>query len=137
MIALLTGQIVSKSPNEVIIDVGGVGYHVHTTLNAFDKLPEAGQPVTFQIFTHVREDTLALYGFLSLEEKALFTKLLKVSGVGPKLADLLIKSGWNDLNKIASAKTDNLTTVHSVGEKKAQKIISAAKKFLEEQEQKK
>lgn len=125
MIALLTGKIVSKSPSEVILDVSGVGYHVHTTLNTFDQLPETNNSVTLHIYTHVREDTLSLFGFLSREEKDIFTKLLKINGIGPKLS-LAILSGvppHEFVNAVCEEDLARLNAIPGVGRKTAERII--------------
>lgn len=125
MIALLTGQIVSKAPDELIIDVSGVGYHVSTTLSTYETLPETGSTITLHIFTYVREDHLSLYGFLSRDEKVLFTKLLKVSGIGPKLA-MAILSGvppHDFVEAVRGADLARLNAIPGVGRKTAERII--------------
>lgn len=125
MIALLTGKVVSKAPGELVLDVSGVGYHVGITLTTFERLPEAGETITMHIFTYVREDTLALYGFMTPDEKLLFTKLLKVSGIGPKLA-VAILSGVppRDLvDAIMSEDLARLNAIPGVGRKTAERII--------------
>ena len=86
MIALLRGTLVEKHPNQVILDVGGVGYDVTVPISTFSKLPGAGSETRLRIHTHVREDALALYGFLTADEKNLFEKLIGVSNIGPGLA---------------------------------------------------
>src|SRR5580693_1790751 len=86
MIALLRGTLVDKTPNQVILDVGGVGYDVTIPVSTFSNLPGQGGETLLRIYTHVREDTLALYGFLTKDEKNLFEKLIGVSGIGPSLA---------------------------------------------------
>jgi Holliday junction DNA helicase RuvA len=80
MIALLRGVLLEKHPNQAIVDVGGVGYDVTIPVSTYTHLPEAGAEVRLRIHTHVREDALALYGFLTQDEKALFEKLISVSG---------------------------------------------------------
>src|SRR5260370_36359666 len=85
MIARLSGTLVEKHPNQIIVDVGGVGYDVTIPISTYSRLPEAGATVRLRIHTHVREDALSLYGFLTEEEKALFEKLISVSGIGPTL----------------------------------------------------
>ena len=92
MIAHLRGRLLSKHPNQAIVDVGGVGYDVTISVPTFSDLPSLGTEVSLHIHTHVREDALALYGFLRVPEKQLFEKLLTVSGIGPKLA-ITILSG--------------------------------------------
>src|SRR5437763_15909532 len=86
MIAHLRGKLLAKHPNQVIVETGGVGYYVTISVPTFSDLPAIGDEVTLHIHTHVREDLIALYGFLRLTEKRLFEKRITVSGVGPKLA---------------------------------------------------
>ncbi len=86
MIAHLRGTLLEKHPNQVIVDVQGVGYDVVIPVSTFSALPDAGAAVQLRIHTHVREDALLLFGFHSAEEKALFEKLISVSGIGPSAA---------------------------------------------------
>ena len=86
MISHLRGTLLEKHPNQVIVDVHGVGYEVTIPVSAYSSLPEKGLEVRLHIHTHVREDTLALFGFLTAGDKALFEKLIAVSGIGPRLA---------------------------------------------------
>src|SRR5215468_8738433 len=86
MIAHLRGTVLEKHPNQVIVDVNGVGYDVIIPVSAYSSLPDKGQQVHLHIHTHVREDALALFGFVAAQDKALFEKLITVSGIGPKLA---------------------------------------------------
>src|SRR5690348_12628459 len=86
MIALLRGTLVEKNPNQAILEVGGVGYDVTIPISTFSGLPDVGTEIRLRIHTHVREDALALYGFLTADEKNLFEKLIAVSGIGPGLA---------------------------------------------------
>src|ERR1017187_501070 len=92
MIAHLRGRLIAKHPNQAIVEAAGVGYDVTITVPTFSDLPAAGSEVALHIHTHVREDALALYGFLRAEEKQLFERLITVSGIGPKLA-ITILSG--------------------------------------------
>src|SRR5690349_21627905 len=85
MIAMLRGQLIEKHPNQAIVETGGVGYDVVIPVSTYTKLPDAGAEVRLKIYTHVREDVIALYGFLTQDEKALFEKLISVSGIGPTL----------------------------------------------------
>ena len=124
MIASIAGVLVSKSPNVVIVDVQGVGYQVFIPLSTFYQLPELSQPVALHIYTHVREDALQLYGFLKPEEKTVFLLLLRISGVGPKLA-LNILSGlpFEELVKaIRTADVARLTSIPGVGKKTAERL---------------
>ena len=86
MIALLRGILIEKHPNQAIVEAGGVGYDVIIPVSTFTHLPGTGAEVRLRIHTHVREDALSLYGFLTGEEKVLFEKLISVSGIGPTLA---------------------------------------------------
>lgn len=125
MIAYLRGTIVSKLPNLTILETGGVGYEVHTPISAFTGLGRAGDPAVLHIYTHVREDTLALFGFRERSEKALFQKLLSVSGIGPKLA-ITILSGLpvSDLTAVIRAgDVKRLTKIPGVGKKTAERLV--------------
>src|ERR1700758_3501384 len=92
MIAHLRGKLLAKHPNQAIVETGGVGYDVSISIPTFSDLPAVGSDVALHIHTHVREDQIALYGFLRAAEKQLFEKLILVSGIGPKLA-ITILSG--------------------------------------------
>src|SRR5687768_5436237 len=85
MIASLRGVLLEKRPNQIVVDVHGVGYDVTIPISTYSALPDAGAEVKVVIHTHVREDALALFGFLTSDEKLLFEKLISVSGIGPKL----------------------------------------------------
>ena len=125
MIARLTGLLAAKSPGNVIIDVGGVGYHAHIPLSSFYDLPVEGSPVTLHIHTHVREDAILLFGFLSEVEKGLFLALMGVSGVGPKLA-LNIISGLPAealLDAITRGDEAKVATIPGVGKKTAARLV--------------
>src|SRR5215469_15404874 len=86
MIAYLRGLLLEKHPNVVIVEVHGVGYEVTIPVSAYSSLPEKGTEVRLHIHTHVREDALSLFGFIAAADKALFEKLITVSGIGPKVA---------------------------------------------------
>jgi Holliday junction DNA helicase RuvA len=125
MIALLRGTLVEKHPNQVILDVGGVGYDVIVPISTFSKLPEAGAEARLRIHTHVREDMLALYGFLSQDEKNLFEKLIGVSNIGPGLA-IKVLSGMDAadlLTAIRRGEIERLVRIPGVGKKTAERII--------------
>jgi holliday junction DNA helicase RuvA len=125
MIAHLKGALLSKRPNQAIVDVAGVGYDVTISVPAFAELPVVGSEVALHIHTHVREDMIALYGFLRLAEKHLFEKLITVSGIGPKLA-VTILSGM-DAGDLASVIRGNdvgrLTRIPGVGKKTAERMV--------------
>lgn len=125
MIAQLTGTLTYKSPHMLIVDVKGVGYAVSVSLTTFSALPEEGNEVALMIHTHVREDQLVLYGFITPDEKCLFAHLLSVSGVGPKVA-LGILSGIPPeqlAGAITSGDTARLNSIPGVGRKTAERII--------------
>jgi Holliday junction DNA helicase RuvA len=125
MIAHLSGNLLSKHTNTVILEVGGVGYEVTIPLSTFYDLEDAGASVKLHIYTHVREDTLQLFGFNTLRERELFLRLLSVSGVGPRLAITMI--GIMSANEIiASIRTNNLarlTSIPGVGKKTAERLV--------------
>jgi len=125
MIARLRGRILEKSPNQVIVDVQGVGYEVTIPVSAFSSLPEKGQPVQLHIHTHVREDALSLYGFLRLAEKQLFEKLLTVSGIGPKLAITILSGMPADemVGAIRGGDLARLTRIPGIGKKTAERMV--------------
>ena len=136
MIAQLSGTLLQKSPQQVVIDVGGVGYHVMLSLTSFSQLPDIGAPVTIYTHTHLREDQLALFGFTTLEEKAVFQKLIAISGVGPKSA-LTILSGIPAMELVAAIGREDvlrLQSVPGIGKKTAERIIIELKDKLAKDE---
>ena len=125
MIAQLRGQILRKGPQEVVVDVAGVGYRVAIPVSTFYRLGEPGSDVELRTYTHVREDTLALYGFLTGAEQDLFERLISVGGVGPRLA-VNILSGIEVPDLVAALRTSDvsrLTRVPGVGKKTAERLI--------------
>jgi len=125
VIGQLRGQILRKSPQEVVLDVAGVGYRVLIPVSTFYRLGEAGANVDLRVHTHVREDALSLYGFLSESEQALFERLIDVAGVGPKLA-LNILSGIEAPELVAAlreADVVRLTRIPGVGKKTAERLV--------------
>lgn len=125
MIALLRGALIEKHPNQAIVETGGVGYDVTIPVSTFTHLPALGAEVRLRIHTHVREDALALYGFLTQDEKALFEKLISVSGIGPTLA-VKILSGLaaGDLTlAIRRGEVAKLVKVPGVGKKTAERMV--------------
>jgi holliday junction DNA helicase RuvA len=125
MIAHLRGTLLEKHPNAVIVDVQGVGYEITIPVSAFSSLPEKGQPVQLHIHTHVREDTLALFGFVSAADKALFEKLITVSGIGPKLAVTTLSglTAADLVNAIRSGAIEQLVRIPGVGKKTAERMV--------------
>jgi Holliday junction DNA helicase RuvA len=133
MIGLLRGRLLEKRPNQVILDVGGVGYLVAVPLSTFAALGDLHAEVTLLIHTHVREDALALYGFLSAREKHFFELLLGASGVGPSLA-LKILSGMNVEELVPAIRMGDLarlTKIPGVGRKTAERMVVELKDKLE------
>src|ERR1700720_1419444 len=125
MIGYLRGQLVDKRPNQVLIDVNGVGYVVSIPLSTFYSLGELHDDVTLLVHTHLREDSIALYGFLSAREKQFFELLISASGVGPSLA-LKILSGMNVdelLPAIRAGDLVRLVKIPGVGRKTAERIV--------------
>lgn len=125
MIAYLRGILLEKHPNQVIIDVGGVGYDVTAPVSTFTAMPDVGAEVGLHIHTHVREDALALYGFLSANEKTLFEKLITVSGIGPRLA-IVALSGLPAPDLVAAIRSGSiefLVRIPGVGKKTAERMV--------------
>lgn len=124
MIAVLRGSISEKTPSRVIVDVAGVGYDVLVPLSTFYVLGEPGAAVTLRIHTHVREDVIALYGFITRLEQELFERLISISGVGPKLA-LAVLSGIEPAELIRAIRAQDvarLTRIPGIGKKTAERI---------------
>ena len=125
MIAHLRGTLIEKHPNLVIVDTGGVGYEVTIPVSAYSSLPETGSEVQLYIHTHVREDALSLFGFVSAADKALFEKLITVSGIGPKLAVTTL--GGLTAPDLAAAiregSIEQLVRIPGVGKKTAERMI--------------
>ena len=124
MIAHLNGKLLSKSPQSVVVDTAGVGYHIHVPLSTFYQLPDEMETVSLHVYTHVREDMLQLFGFQTETEKEIFLLLISVSGIGPKLA-LNILSGIEIaelLSAIVSADSERISAIPGVGKKTSQRI---------------
>lgn len=125
MIAHLRGRLIAKHPNQAIVEAGGVGYDVTISVPTFSDLPAVGAEVALHIHTHVREDALALFGFLRAEEKQLFEKLIAVSGIGPKLA-ITILSGMEASAMVGAIRGNDiarLTRIPGVGKKTAERMV--------------
>src|SRR5271154_988283 len=133
MIAFLRGTLLEKHPNQAIVDTGGVGYDVLIPVSTFSALPEAGSEVRLRIHTHVREDTLALFGFFTAEEKTIFERLISVSGIGPSLAvKVLSGMGTSDLiPAIRNGSVELLVRIPGVGRKTAERMVLELKDKLE------
>jgi Holliday junction DNA helicase RuvA len=133
MIALLRGTLLEKHPNQVIVEASGVGYDVLIPISTYSALPEAGSEVRLRIYTHVREDALALFGFLTSEEKTIFEKLISVSGIGPSLA-VKVLSGMSTADLIPAIRNgsvEHLVRIPGVGRKTAERMVLELKDKLE------
>lgn len=125
MIARLSGTLVEKSVQRIVIDVGGVGYDVLVPLSTFYAVGDAGSSIVLRIHTHVREDALLLYGFMTPLEQTLFERLITVSSIGPKLA-LAVLSGIESgelVKAIRQADIVRLTRIPGIGRKTAERIV--------------
>ena len=125
MIGRLVGRLASKATDHVIVDVGGVGYFVQIPLSTFYELPEAESPASLWIHTYVREDALALYGFLTERERSLFLMLIGVAGIGPRVA-LTVLSGMPPgelIEALRGADVKRLMAVPGVGKKTAERMV--------------
>ena len=125
MIAHLRGTLIEKHPNQAVVEAGGVGYDVVIPVSTFSSLPERGAEVRLHVYTHVREDALLLFGFLTRDEKSLFEKLISVSGIWPKLA-VTVLSGLPAAEVAAAVRagqTDRLVRIPGVGKKTAERIV--------------
>jgi holliday junction DNA helicase RuvA len=125
MIAHLRGKLLAKHPNQAIVETGGVGYDVTISVPTFSELPGTGGEVALHVHTHVREDIIALYGFLRPTEKGLFEKLITVSGIGPKLAITILSGMAADemVNAIRSNDIARLTRIPGIGKKTAERMV--------------
>ena len=131
MIARLTGQLIFKSPDHLIVDVGGIGYRVLIPLSTFYPLPDSG-PVSLFIHTHVREDAIHLYGFLDSFEKELFGLLISVAGVGPRLAVNILSNipAREFCQGIDREDLKRLSAIPGIGKKTAERLILELKEKI-------
>jgi len=132
MFAHLRGVLLEKHPNQAIVEAGGVGYDVIIAVPTFTKLPDVGAEVRLRIHTHVREDALSLYGFLSQDEKTLFEKLISVSGIGPTLAVKILSglAAVDLIEHIRRSEVDKLVRIPGVGKKTAERMVLELKDKL-------
>ena len=133
MIAHLRGRLISKHPNQAVVEAAGVGYDVTISVPTFSELPNEGADVALHIHTHVREDAIALFGFLRPDEKRLFEKLIQVSGIGPKLA-VTILSGMSAADMVSAIKGNDvgrLTRIPGIGKKTAERMVLELRDKLE------
>jgi holliday junction DNA helicase RuvA len=132
VIAFLRGRVITKQPNRVVVDVGGVGYELHVPLSTFYEIGDDGAEVSLRVYTHVREDTLQLYGFLTDLERQVFERLIAISGIGPKLA-IAVLSGMDSREVIVAvqrADVARLTGIPGIGKKTAERIVLELKDRL-------
>jgi Holliday junction DNA helicase RuvA len=134
MIAHLRGRLLSKTPNQAIVECAGVGYDVTISVATFSALPAEGAEAALYIHTHVREDQLALFGFAETQEKRLFEKLLTISGIGPKLA-ITVLSGIDSSRLVTAIRAGDhatLTRIPGIGKKTAERVVLELKDKLDE-----
>jgi holliday junction DNA helicase RuvA len=134
MIAHLRGRVLTKSPNRVVVDCGGVGYEVSISVTTFTELPGEGGEVALHVYTNVREDQIALFGFSEPQEKRLFERLIGVSGIGPKLA-ITVLSGISAERLVGAIRGNDLamlTRVPGIGKKTAERIVLELKDKLDD-----
>lgn len=134
MIGHLRGKLLSKYPQQAMIEAAGVGYDVVISVPTYSALPGEGSEVALYIHTHIREDTLALYGFLNREEKRVFERLITVSGVGPKLA-VTIQSGLSTERLVAAIRGHDhatLSQIPGIGKRLAERLVVDLKDKLED-----
>jgi Holliday junction DNA helicase RuvA len=125
MISFLRGRVLEKHPNRLTVDVQGVGYDVHVPLSTYYRVAEPPGEVSLRVYTHVREDVLQLFGFLTDLEKQLFERLIGVSGIGPKMGVALL-SGMEARDLVASVQRGDvarLTGIPGIGKKTAERIV--------------
>jgi holliday junction DNA helicase RuvA len=132
MIGQLRGQLLSKKPNVLLLDVHGVGYEIFIPLTSFYELPGEGNEVTLKIYTHVREDAFTLFGFRSQREKDFFLKLISISGVGPKLAIAILSGAQVEelAQAIAENNLERLTSIPGIGRKTAERLVLELKSHI-------
>jgi len=125
MIAHLRGRLLTKDPNRAVVEAAGVGYELAISVPTYSEMPNAGAEVSLHVHTHVREDAIALFGFIRSDEKRLFERLIAVSGIGPKLA-ITILSGMSAEFLVAAIRGNDLaalTKVPGIGKKTAERMV--------------
>jgi len=134
VIAHLHGKILTKTPNSVVVECGGVGYELAISVATYSEIGGEGKEVRLHVHTHVREDALALYGFAEVQEKRLFEKLLTISGIGPKLA-ITVLSGINAERLVGAIRAGDhatLTRIPGIGKKTAERVVLELKDKLDD-----
>lgn len=134
MIAHLRGRLLSKSPNQAVVECGGVGYDVTISVATFTELPAEGAEASVHVHTHVREDAIALFGFSDVQEKKLFERLIGVSGIGPKLAITVLSgiAASRLVTAIRSSDHASLTRIPGIGKKTAERVVLELKDKLDD-----
>jgi len=134
VIAHLRGQILTKTPNSVVVECGGVGYELAISVATYSELGGEGAEAKLHVHTHVREDALLLYGFAELQEKRLFEKLLTISGIGPKLAITVLSgiSAERLVGAIRGGDHATLTRIPGIGKKTAERVVLELKDKLDD-----
>lgn len=125
MISYLKGILAKKSPTEIIVDVGGMGYSVNISLSTYEQLPEVNSSVHILTHHHVREDAQLLYGFFTQDEREIFRLLISVSGIGPKMAQTILSGIQPEelIRTISQGSIGSLTAIPGVGKKTAERMI--------------
>ena len=125
MIGRLSGKIVASRPDEVVVDVGGVGYRVHIPLSTFYKIVNAPGIVSLHVHTHVREEAIHLFGFWTDEERVAFQRLISVSGIGPKIALAVLSGiGVDDMERaVREGDRGVLERIPGIGRKTAERVL--------------
>jgi Holliday junction DNA helicase RuvA len=134
MIAHLRGRVLASAPGQVIVECGGVGYDVAISIATYAALPEVGREAALHIYTNVREDQIALFGFMQLTEKRIFERLIAVSGIGPKLG-LTVLSGLSADRLVQAIRTgdqDMLVKIPGIGKKTAERVVLELKDKLDD-----
>lgn len=132
MIAFIRGRVLEKQPNRIVVDVQGVGYELHVPLSTYYDIGEEGSEVSLRVYTHVREDALQLYGFLTALEQQVFERLITISGIGPRLAVATL-SGIETRELVSAVQRGDvarLTNVPGIGRKTAERIVLELKDKL-------
>ncbi len=134
LIAYLEGKLVEKTPTELVLDVGGIGYHLQIPLSTYERLGKNGSRIKILTYQYVREDAFKLFGFVTLEEKNLFELLLSVSGIGPKIAlGILSCISVDDFNRFITLEDlDSLTGISGIGKKTAKRLIVELKDKIDQ-----
>jgi Holliday junction DNA helicase RuvA len=132
MIGFIRGRVLEKQPNRIVVDVHGVGYELHVPLSTYYDVGDEGSEVSLRVHTHVREEVLQLYGFLTVLEQQVFERLIAISGIGPKLA-IATLSGIETRELVTAVQRGDvarLTNVPGIGRKTAERIILELKDKL-------